>query len=1021
MADDQAVSLDETVTDPLSSAEREAVTKLREHDAVVASLKEDLDSLRKRASNGVTMAELRRLVEEADRVEGVLGLSREVLALDALKQAEWPAADLEQARRMLQAVTANEAATEATRSQLQADDEVGNVGMLCSTQRELLETWSSLRDIEAEITQRAELAVSRVDLGMEARATVISPLCAALLDKAATVFRKSKDNDESRKAGMAAFAQLKEESIRRVLDALDVELPGDIFDDGKSDSSPANTVDAKTPSALDAVEGKPTMPGDDFIASLAGIDGGDCTGQAAAAADAAASAVASAAAMLDGARDKESSQVVPKLKLDSPFAIGSGVSVAATEPKVDDPLLNTIPHMPSQVVTADRAAPTTQSAAGAATVANRGGQRYVAPSGSAELWHAVHVGDLASVQRVVESGGCDGATRDASGHSVLWHSIAFAHMGLATYMLDTFPPGSSEKSVEVTEIHQRKGDTLLHLICQSKAFGADTAHIFKRLAAATPDEIFQRVNHSGLTFLQIAASALNFWVLTFMLRNFPQQAKALICMPQQAPLRNMSEAISQPTAPTFTMPKPFPEHFHIAEMLQPDESGVVPYADVAFDVGPDEGGPAAGRFFAHRIVVASESPVLMEKLAKISLTKLEHENVQAAIVRVDARISKEVWRTALQFMYTGAINAPFQNDVQKVVELFRACVAYQLPQPLLDFAQSCLYPLLPVAPPQLALQVFSLCAGSTSEGMTVDAAREASTFIILRSAHKLLESMDANQACPILEKLVQSVEHQVFNPAAQKSPEGAAGAAPAGASAEPATQPAPMAAPPESMQATGYPMQGQAYAHWSQQGTDTLSQSMYGAPRVVSQTDMLSQSMRDYQQDLLSQSMREMRPDLLSQSMREMRPAPDMLSQSARSVGPDMLSQSQLLPSASQFSGQNPGVQRMQSAPQNWNMQRGYPQQQVPSYPGPQAMQAARYQPQQGQPMMQQPTRMQSVPTMQQPMMQSASFQPPAQAAHPMMQTASYQPPGSYQQLPQPNAGAQPMIYRGAQAQQQWR
>ena len=54
-------------------------------------------------------------------------------------------------------------------------------------------------------------------------------------------------------------------------------------------------------------------------------------------------------------------------------------------------------------------------------VAANSGQGYAEPSGSAELWHAVHVGDEAAIQRFVAAGQCDGTLRDLSGHSVLWH------------------------------------------------------------------------------------------------------------------------------------------------------------------------------------------------------------------------------------------------------------------------------------------------------------------------------------------------------------------------------------------------------------------------------------------------------------------------------------------------------------------------------------------------------------------------------------------------------------------------
>merc|ERR1712224_638082 len=217
-------------------------------------------------------------------------------------------------------------------------------------------------------------------------------------------------------------------------------------------------------------------------------------------------------------------------------------------------------------------------------------------------------------------------------------------------------------------------------------------------------------------------------------------------------------------------PEIFPAHFHVAEMLKQDSSGSVPYADVAFDVGPDGGGASAGRFLAHRIIVAAQSTVLFEALEKLPLTPLTREGITAAIIRVDARISKEVWRCVLQFMYTGHINCSFSSDVVKIVEMLRACITYKLPMPLLEFAQYQLYPLLPSSPPQIALQVFSLCTGAAATNADLAPAREASTYILLRSAHKIVEAMEPKHACQILDRLVQTVENAIFNPRPKPAP-----------------------------------------------------------------------------------------------------------------------------------------------------------------------------------------------------------------------------------------------------------
>merc|ERR1712039_1066978 len=74
--------------------------------------------------------------------------------------------------------------------------------------------------------------------------------------------------------------------------------------------------------------------------------------------------------------------------------------------------------------------------------------------------------------------------------------------------------------------------------------------------------------------------------------------------------------------------------------------------------------------------------------------------------------------------------------------------------------------------PFVALQVFSLTAGSSGKDIDVRALREASTYIILRSAPQVLEAMDPPEVAKILEKVLQTVEALVFNPAPAPAPKG---------------------------------------------------------------------------------------------------------------------------------------------------------------------------------------------------------------------------------------------------------
>eukprot|EP00435_Cladocopium_sp_Y103_P004251 s1240_g1.t1 len=218
-----------------------------------------------------------------------------------------------------------------------------------------------------------------------------------------------------------------------------------------------------------------------------------------------------------------------------------------------------------------------------------------------KLWRAVHTGDESIVKAFVARKACDGSSRDASGHSIFWHAITFNHHSLAQYFWESFPPGTPG-GIEVDEVHDRRGHTLLHLLCLCRPFNAEAAALFKRVAAKAPPPVFQKLNALGLSFLDIAIDTLNFWVLTFVLKNFQVPAKALLCN-SRAPLRRLLKVLRPPSAPqAYQAPGAFPEHFRVAAMLQQDPSGLVPYADVAFDVGPERQGVATGRFLAHRVV-----------------------------------------------------------------------------------------------------------------------------------------------------------------------------------------------------------------------------------------------------------------------------------------------------------------------------------------------------------------------------------------------------------------------------------
>lgn len=788
---DAAEAVEDTMTDPLAGVERAALTKLRLHDAAVSNLRRDVAALRERRGS-TSAADLRRLVEVADQVEELLGLPKEVLAREALAQ-DWPGADLAAARGVLAAVAACEAATARARAQICEEGATGGSsggaapGGLCEALGGLLSAWLGLREAELGARQREGAAVSQVDLAVEARASSIRPLCDALLDKAVEVYEslphKAKGEAEELDGtdtgegapSAAAFAKqlralLEHERIQQAVEAMQIEIPSHhVFQVKQQRASPAAAVVGTAPqlsqppscasvavgtptrgasSVADALQETATAPASPMV-----LPGEEAAPEVPGGARAPAAAAEPSGPCAAGG----SAEAVFEPFGSAPGPVVSRRGPARTAADSEDLLARTVPGLAGLGSTF--LGETMEEQPSRSIASNLA---YL-KTGSAELWRAVHLGDVELVKQMVALHLCNAQTRDASDHSVLWHAIAFNHISLANFMLDTFPPGT-DGGADMTETHRRKGDTFLHLMCQRKDFGSDMAYLFKRISVAMPFSLFHRANLSGLTFLQIAASSLNFWVLTFFLRNFPVQAKTLVCAPA-APMRTLTDAMAQPAAPQYVPPEPFPEHFRVADLLQQDEAGLVPYADVAFDVGPDNAGVAACRFLAHRIVVISQSPVLFEALEKLPLAHLPREKTHAAIFRVDPRVSQEVWRSILQFMYTGVINCTYGANADQVVELLRACALYMLPKPLLDYAQFLLYPLLPRSPPQVALQVLAI---SSSVGKDARAdfrhAREASAYLLLRSAHRIFEGVEPAEVAAALEWAVQAAEHAVFNP-----------------------------------------------------------------------------------------------------------------------------------------------------------------------------------------------------------------------------------------------------------------
>ncbi|CAE6965629.1 unnamed protein product [Symbiodinium natans] len=137
-------------------------------------------------------------------------------------------------------------------------------------------------------------------------------------------------------------------------------------------------------------------------------------------------------------------------------------------------------------------------------------------------------------------------------------------------------------------------------------------------------------------------------------------------------------------------------------------------------------------------VVVAQSPKLYEMLETLPLTELPKEKIRAAVVRVDERISQEVWRSILQFIYQGTIlqeQCTYLHDVARCFELLFAVLLFRLPEPLLRLAMHSLYVLLPVSNPMWAFQVFQLCSQKEHfENQELRPIRDAAAVVLMHAA-----------------------------------------------------------------------------------------------------------------------------------------------------------------------------------------------------------------------------------------------------------------------------------------------
>eukprot|EP00435_Cladocopium_sp_Y103_P034528 s2108_g8.t3 len=294
------------------------------------------------------------------------------------------------------------------------------------------------------------------------------------------------------------------------------------------------------------------------------------------------------------------------------------------------------------------------------------------------LWRAIVHGDLASVESIIRHGGLvSGRTQDPSGHSVLWNAIAFERPEVALLLLRSFPPDMLH-GVALGELHQRNGNSLLHLVSSFQHFNAQCEGLFAMLFERMPEALRIHRNLRGQSFLHIAAGRRNLWILSYAASRGLAAQFSVADSGGLSPQKLLGQHLElmrlhRPVLSTGGTKMPTWCSF---SALQPaTASAKPPFADVAVEIEGEE------RIYAHRVIISAASQKWHQQL------RAPNGDGDIQVLQITSCKSTEVVSFALRYLYTGDVDTcTFQKDSTKLLELLQFCRSEELPSSLCAWA-----------------------------------------------------------------------------------------------------------------------------------------------------------------------------------------------------------------------------------------------------------------------------------------------------------------------------------------------
>lgn len=415
--------------------------------------------------------------------------------------------------------------------------------------------------------------------------------------------------------------------------------------------------------------------------------------------------------------------------------VRSGFAVPAADAETPDSTSTT-----SEVL-ADESAPATDNTAGSEALAIPVSGALFAnvdatlpQNCNALMWHAIVKGDLDALKSFVALGVLTtGRLLDTNGHTIFWNAVAFQQPAAALWLLQEFPPeGGEGVGVDLSEVHARRGDSLVHLCLYMTDFTAQAAELFRiiflaRSKSNEPLVPYRDANKNGQNFLHVAAARLNFWVIHFALANCPKAAALFHnkdntgYAPADILLHRTEEVTGTlpfrttpppPPWPRAPMPSWCPFSQHRPRPCSAVGGAPPAFADVALEVEDRAAEGGVARTMAHRVVLAANSRILDSLVRGLAL---------GGTLRLDGLCCRSgvVLDSVLTFLYSGELTeCSFFSNGFLLWQLLCLCAQYALPPPLTNFARRSLLRVL--RDKQHAAVVPVLLQASDHVGLTLD-------------------------------------------------------------------------------------------------------------------------------------------------------------------------------------------------------------------------------------------------------------------------------------------------------------